>query len=47
MDEFTFAPNEKITREQMAVMLNNFIINTGVVLPETNAGVSFSPHNDI
>jgi hypothetical protein len=47
MDEFTFAPNEKITREQMAVMLNNFIINTGVVLPETNAGVSFSDNEHI
>ncbi|MEN6460975.1 MAG: S-layer homology domain-containing protein, partial [Syntrophomonas sp.] len=42
MDEVTFAPNEKITREQMAIMLDNFSTNTGLVLPEINAGVSFT-----
>jgi len=42
MDENTFAPNEKITREQMAVMLNNFIANTGAVLPEIHPAVSFT-----
>lgn len=42
MDEVTFAPNEKITREQMAVMLSNFLAINGLVLPETNPGVSFT-----
>lgn len=42
MDEVTFAPNEKITREQMAIMLDNFSTNTGLVLPEMNAEVSFT-----
>lgn len=42
IDEHTFAPNEKITREQMAVMLNNFAVNTSVAFPENNPGVSFT-----
>ncbi|WP_046498246.1 S-layer homology domain-containing protein [Syntrophomonas zehnderi] len=41
LDETTFAPNEKITREQMATMLDNFTKSTDFVLPETNPGVSF------
>ncbi|MGI6429745.1 MAG: S-layer homology domain-containing protein [Syntrophomonadaceae bacterium] len=35
IDEATFAPNEKITREQMAIMLDKFTDSTGLVLPET------------
>ncbi len=35
LDEVTFAPNNVITREQMAIMLANFARNTGLVLPET------------
>ncbi|HBQ87616.1 MAG TPA: alpha-amylase, partial [Syntrophomonas sp.] len=42
MDETTFAPNEKITREQMAIMLDNFSTNTSLALPGMNAGVSFT-----
>ncbi|HWQ77365.1 MAG TPA: S-layer homology domain-containing protein [Anaerovoracaceae bacterium] len=37
LDEVTFAPNNNITREQMAIMLSNFARNTGLVLPETGA----------
>ena len=42
IDEFTFAPDENITREQMAVMLDNFTNSIDLVLPEMNAGVSFT-----
>ena len=42
IDEVTFAPNEKITREQMAIMLDKFTDSIGLVLPETNAGVTFT-----
>lgn len=42
IDETTFAPNEKITREQMAIMMNNFANYTSLVLPETNATVNFT-----
>ncbi|NLU46654.1 MAG: S-layer homology domain-containing protein, partial [Syntrophomonadaceae bacterium] len=42
MDENTFAPNAKITREQMAVMLNNFAAYDGVILPEINPEVTFT-----
>jgi len=47
IDEVTFAPNEKITREQMAIMLNNFARSTELVLPETNAAVSFTDSTSI
>lgn len=42
IDDVTFAPNEKITREQMAIMLNNFTNNTDLVLPVTNTAASFT-----
>ncbi|QOX62577.1 hypothetical protein FRZ06_04065 [Anoxybacterium hadale] len=42
IDETTFAPNEKITREQMAIMMNNFANYTSLVLPETNTSVNFT-----
>ena len=42
IDDATFAPNEKITREQMAIMLDNFTNSTGLILPEMNEGVSFT-----
>lgn len=42
IDETTFAPNDNITREQMAIMLSNFARNTQLVLPETNAGTTFT-----
>lgn len=42
IDETTFAPNEKITREQMAIMMNNFANYTSLVLPQTNTSVSFT-----
>lgn len=41
IDDVTFAPNERITREQMAIMLDNFTNNIGMVLPETSVGVAF------
>ncbi|MEL7655619.1 MAG: S-layer homology domain-containing protein, partial [Bacillota bacterium] len=42
IDDVTFAPNEKITREQMAIMLNNFTNSTDLVLPTTNTAASFT-----
>ena len=42
MDEVTFAPNEKITREQMAIMLDNFTASTALTLPETDGQISFT-----
>lgn len=42
VDDVTFAPNNNITREQMAIMLNNFTTNTDLVLPETNTGMTFT-----
>ena len=42
IDEVTFAPNEKITREQMAIMLDNFANSTDLILPELNEGVPFT-----
>lgn len=42
MDEVTFAPNEKITREQMASMIDRFLQKTEVILPEINEKLSFS-----
>lgn len=41
-DEVTFAPNANITREQMAIMLNNFAGSTDLVLPENSAGLTFT-----
>lgn len=41
-DETTFAPNDNITREQMAIMLSNFTRYTELVLPETSTGASFT-----
>jgi hypothetical protein len=40
--ETTFAPNDSITREQMAIMLTNFARSTQLVLPETIAGTTFT-----
>ena len=40
--ETTFAPNDSITREQMAIMLTNFARSTQLVLPETKAGTTFT-----
>lgn len=37
----SFAPNQKITREQMAVMLNNFANHTGLALPVMSQGMAF------
>lgn len=42
VDDVTFAPNNNITREQMAIMLNNFTTSTDLVLPETNTGAAFT-----
>lgn len=42
MDAVTFEPNEKITREQMAIMQDNFTKNIGLILPETNTKPSFT-----
>ncbi len=42
MDAVTFAPNAKISREQMAVMLDKFAASTDLVLPATNAGITFA-----
>jgi len=42
IDEVTFAPNDNITREQMAIMLSNFTRSTELVLPETSAGTGFT-----
>ncbi|QRN85719.1 S-layer homology domain-containing protein [Clostridia bacterium] len=42
IDDTTFAPNEKITREQMAVMMDNFTNSIDLVLQKTDATVSFT-----
>ncbi|MEQ8201193.1 MAG: S-layer homology domain-containing protein, partial [Syntrophomonadaceae bacterium] len=41
IDGVTFAPNARVTREQMAVMLDNLTNSTDYMLPATNAGVPF------
>lgn len=47
IDDVTFAPNEKITREQMAIMLNNFTKSNNLILPETNATMNFKDGSSI
>lgn len=42
VDEVNFAPNDNITREQMAIMLNNFARSTQLVLPANANGASFT-----
>jgi len=42
-----FAPNDSITREQMAVMLNNYISKRGFDLIPTNGQVAFADENTI
>ncbi len=42
IDDVTFAPNAKVTREQMAIMLDNLAHSTDLVLPVTNGAVSFT-----
>ncbi len=42
IDETTFAPNDHITREQMAIMIHNFANSTDLVLPETSTGATFT-----
>ena len=42
MDETTFAPNANITREQMAIMINNFATYIDLTLPQVNQGTSFT-----
>ncbi|MCL2387306.1 MAG: S-layer homology domain-containing protein, partial [Defluviitaleaceae bacterium] len=41
-----FAPNRPITREEMAVMLNNFIVSRGIVLPQGETSL-FADQNSI
>lgn len=40
--ETTFAPNDNITREQMAIMLNNFMRSTSLALPDATTSVKFT-----
>jgi len=40
--ETTFAPNDNITREQMAIMLNNFLKSNSLTLPETVTNTTFT-----
>lgn len=47
MDERTFAPDAKITREQMAIMLDNFAQSTNMVLPQSNTGTTFTDSTKI
>ncbi len=42
IDDVTFAPNAKVTREQMAIMLDNLAQSTDLALPATNGAVSFT-----
>jgi hypothetical protein len=42
IDDVSFDPNGKITREQMAIMLDNLTESTDLILPETHAGMSFT-----
>jgi len=42
IDETTFAPNDNITREQMAIMLNNFTRYTDLILPDTGREAVFT-----
>lgn len=39
IDDVTFAPNDKINREQMAIMLDNFTECTELMLPDVNDGL--------
>ncbi len=41
IDDVTFAPNAKVTREQMAIMLDNLARTTDLSLPAANGAVSF------
>lgn len=47
MNDTTFAPNDKITREQMASMLAKFTNKFDLVLPETNSGATFTDSKKI
>lgn len=47
IDEATFAPNDNITREQMAIMLSNFTRYTELILPETGTGATFTDSSTI
>ncbi|MDD2189527.1 MAG: S-layer homology domain-containing protein [Eubacteriales bacterium] len=40
IDDVTFAPNERITREQMAIMLDNFTRSNEMILPESGADIA-------
>jgi len=42
IDNETFAPNDKITREQMAIMLDNFTESIELILPEVNNAITFT-----
>jgi len=46
MGDGNFAPSRAITRQEMAVMLNNFIVSRGIVLPQGETGI-FTDHDDI
>ena len=41
-----FVPNRPITREEMAVMLNRYIVSRGIVLPQGETSL-FADHNSI
>ncbi|MBQ2747538.1 MAG: S-layer homology domain-containing protein, partial [Firmicutes bacterium] len=47
MGDGTFAPNDSITREQMAVMLCNYSRSIGFMLPQIKEGVTFTDYNMI
>ena len=41
LSDTIFSPNSQITREQMAVMLDNFAMATAVYWPETTPSIAF------
>lgn len=47
MDKTSFAPNARISREQMATMLDNFAKNNELILPPTNEGIIFTDSTKI
>ena len=47
MGNRTFAPNEPITREQMAVMMYSYAKAMGITLPKINEEISFKDSNEI
>ncbi len=46
-DNGNFGPNDEVTREQMAVILSNYIKYKNIVIPKDNSDVSFSDKDTV